>query len=195
MQALHGVYALTIRRTVDTGDPIKAARTVTNLPTRTLNGRGVTPQETRQFDQIQLRFMSEEVDGIAEIAVQSAGDIVPQPRNPPNYVLKRPLEQGNEWSSTWQSNQFGTVNMIPINKRIEELRRARRSAAGQFVDCLRLQISGRGAIAAPNGPTAIKVAGEEWYCADIGFVEGVFREELSDLPANATVISIELTDH
>jgi hypothetical protein len=195
MQALHGVYALTIRRTVDTGDPIKAARTVTNLPTRTLNGRGVTPQETRQFDQIQLRFMSEEVDGIAEIAVQSAGDIVPQPRNPPNYVLKRPLEQGNEWSSTWQSNQFGTVNMIPINKRIEELRRARRSAAGQFVDCLRLQISGRGAIAAPNGLTAIKVAGEEWYCADIGFVEGVFREELSDLPANATVISIELTDH
>jgi hypothetical protein len=195
MQALHGVYALTIRRTVDTGDPIKAARTVTNLPTRTLNGRGVTPQETRQFDQIQLRFMSEEVDGIAEIAVQSAGDIVPQPRNPPNYVLKRPLEQGNEWSSTWQSNQFGTVNMIPINKRIEELRRARRSAAGQFVDCLRLQISGRGAIAAPNGLTAIKVAGEEWYCADIGFVEGVFREELPDLPANATVISIELTDH
>ena len=71
-------YALTIRRTVDTGDPINAARTVTNLPTRTLNGRGVTPQETRQFDQIQLRFISEEVDGIAEIAVQSAGDIVRQ---------------------------------------------------------------------------------------------------------------------
>jgi hypothetical protein len=64
-------YALTIRRTVDTGDPIDAARTVTNLPTRTLNGRGVTPQETRQFDQIQLRFISEEVDGIVEIAVQS----------------------------------------------------------------------------------------------------------------------------
>ena len=188
-------YALTIRRTVDTGDPIKAASTVTNLPTRTLNGRAVTPQETRQFDQIQLRFISEEVDGIAEIAVQSAGDIVPQPKNPPNYVLKRPLQQGNEWSSTWQSNQFGTVNMIPINKRIEELRWARTSAAGQFVDCLRLQISGRGAIAAPNGLTAIKVAGEEWYCADIGFVEGVFREELPDLPANTTVISIKLTDH
>jgi hypothetical protein len=188
-------YSLTIRRAADSGDPIKAASTVTNLPTRTLNGRAVTPQETRQFDQIQLRFISEEVDGIAEIALQSPGQNVPQPKNPPNYVLKRPLQQGNEWSSTWQSNQFGTVNMIPINKRIEELHRARTSAAGQFADCLRLQITGRGAAATPNGLTAIKVAGEEWYCADIGFVEGVFREELPDLPANTTVISIKLTDH
>jgi len=188
-------YSLIIRRAADSGDPIKAASTVTNLPTRTLNGRAVTPQETRQFDQIQLRFISEEVDGIAEIALQSAGQNVPQPKNPPNYVLKRPLKQGNEWSSTWQSNQFGAVNMIPINKRIEELHRARTSAAGRFADCLRLQISGRGAIATPNGLTAIKVAGEEWYCADIGFVEGVFREELPDLPANTNVISIKLTDH
>ncbi|MFY9830023.1 MAG: hypothetical protein WAK69_15765 [Rhodoplanes sp.] len=188
-------YSLIIRRAADSGDPIKAASMVTNLPTRTLNGRAVTPQETQQFDQIQLRFISEEVGGIAEIALQSAGQNVPQPKNPPNYVLKRPLKQGNEWSSTWQSNQFGAVNMIPINKRIEELHRARTSAAGQFADCLRLQISGRGAIATPNGLTAIKVAGEEWYCADIGFVEGVFREELPDLPANTNVISIRLTDH
>lgn len=188
-------YSLTIRRAADSGDPIKAASTVTNLPTRTLGGRAVTPQETRQFDQILLRFMSEEVDGIAEIALQSAGRNVPEPKNPPNYVLKRPLQQGNEWSTTWQSNQFGTVNMIPINKRIEELHRARTSAAGQFADCLRLQISGRGAIATPNGLTAINVAGEEWYCADIGFVEGGFREEIPDLPANTIVISIKLADH
>ena len=83
--------------------------------------------------------------------------------------------------------------MIPVSKRITERRRTRASAAGKFDDCLRLQISGEGTIAAPNGPTAIKVEGEEWYCADIGFVQGVFREDLPDFPVNTTIIGLELT--
>jgi hypothetical protein len=188
-------YALTIRREGDAGKPIEAASTVTNLPGRTLNGRAVTPQEGRQFGQIQLRFIAEETDGIAEIAAQSADDTVPQTKQSPNYVLKQPLREGTGWSSTWQSDQFGTATMIPINKRIAERGRARASAAGQFDDCLRLQISGAGTIAAPNGPTAIKVEGEEWYCADIGFVQGVFREEFPDFPLNTTLIGLELTGH
>ena len=52
-------YALTIRREGDPGKPIEAASTVTNLPGWTLNGRAVTPQESRQFGQIQLRFIAE----------------------------------------------------------------------------------------------------------------------------------------
>lgn len=188
-------YALTIRRDGDAGKSIEAASTVTNLPGRTLNGHSVTPQEGRQSGQIQLRFIAEETDGIAEIAAQSAGETVPQAKQPPNYVLKQPLREGTGWSSTWQSAQFGTATMIPINKRIAERGRARASAAGQFDDCLRLHISGAGTIAAPNGPTAIKVEGEEWYCADIGFVQGVFREELPDFPLNTTLIGLELTGH
>ena len=65
-------YALTIRQEGEAGKPIEAASTVTNLPERTLNGRVVTPQESRQFGQVQLRFIAEETDGIAEIAAQSA---------------------------------------------------------------------------------------------------------------------------
>ena len=84
-------YALTIRRGDETGKPIEAASTVTNLPGRILNGRAVTPQEGRQFGQIQLRFIAEETDGIAEIAAQSPGDSAPQMKQPPNYVLKQPL--------------------------------------------------------------------------------------------------------
>ena len=188
-------YALTIRREGDAGKPIEAASTVTNLPGRTLNSRAVTPQESQQFGQIQLRFIAEETDGIAEIAAQSANDTAPQMKELPNYVLKQPLREGTAWSSTWQSNQFGAATMIPVSKRIAEQGRAVKSAAGQFDDCLRLQISGAGTIAGPNGPTAIKVKGEEWYCAGIGFVQGVFREELPEFPVNTTMIDLELTGY
>ena len=188
-------YALTIRQGGEAGKQIKAASTITNLPGRTLSGRAVTPQESRQFGQVQLRFIAEESDGIAEIAAQSAGDTAPQMKQPLNYVLKKPLREGTGWSSTWQSNQFGVATMIPVSKRVAERGRARASAAGRFDDCLRLQIAGAGTVAAPNGPTAIKVEGEEWYCADIGFVQGAFREDLPEFPVNTTVIGLELTGH
>ena len=85
--------------------------------------------------------------------------------------------------------------MIPISKRIAERGQAHASAAGQFDDCLRLQISGAGTVVGPNGPTAIEVAGDEWYCAGIGFVQGLFREELPEFPVNKTSIGLELTGH
>lgn len=188
-------YALTIRQGGEGGKPIEVASTVTNLPGRILSGRAVTPQESRQFGQVQLRFIAEQTDGIAEIAAQSAGDTAPQMKLPPNFVLKQPLREGTGWRSTWQSNQFGAATMIPINKRIAERGRAHASTVEQFDDCLRLQISGASTVAGPTGPTAIKVEGEEWYCAGIGFVQGVFREDIPEFPVNTTVIGLELTGH
>lgn len=188
-------YTVTIRQGGGAGKPIEAASTVSNLRGRTLSGRTVTPQESRQFGQVQLRFVAEETDGIAEIAAQSAGDTSPQMKSPPNYVLKQPLRAGTEWSSIWQSNQFGAVTGIPVSKRIAERGRARTSAMGKFDDCLRLQISGVGTVAAPNGPTPIKVEGEEWYCAGVGFVQGVFREDIPEFPVNTTTIGLELTGY
>ena len=168
---------------------------VTNLAGRTVNGRAVTPQESRQFDQVQLRFIAEATDGIVETAAQSASDRAPQMKQPPNYVLKQPLQEGTAWSSTWQSNQFGAVTMIPVDKRIVERGKPIDCRSGRFDDCLRVQISGDGTVNAPNGPTAIKVTGDEWYCAGVGFIQGVFREELPDFPANTISIDLELTGH
>ena len=185
-------YALTVRQGGEAGKPIEAASTVTNLPQRTLSGRAVTPQESRQFGQVRLRFIAELPDGIAEVAAQSANDTAPQMKELPNYVLKQPLRAGTEWASTWQSNQFGAVTMVPIDKRIAQRGRAHACAAGRFDDCLRLDISGGGTVTGPNGPTAIKVDGQEWYCAGVGFVQGVFREDLPDFPVNTTVIGLEL---
>jgi hypothetical protein len=188
-------YAVTIRQGGGTGKPIEAASTVSNLRGRTLSGRTVTPQESRQFGQVQLRFVAEETDGIAEIAAQSAGDTSPQMKQPPNYVLKQPLRAGTEWSSIWQSNQFGAVTLIPISKRIAEHGRTHTSAGRKFDDCLQLQISGAGTVAGPKGPTAIKLEGEEWYCAGVGFVQGVFREDIPEFPVNTTTIGLELTGY
>jgi hypothetical protein len=52
------IYALTIRQGGDAGKSIEAASMVTNLPGRTLSSRAVTPQESRQFDQVQFRFIA-----------------------------------------------------------------------------------------------------------------------------------------
>ena len=186
-------YALTIHQS-GTSTPIEAASTVTNLPRRSLNGWSVTPQEGRQFGQVLVRFIAKNADGIVEIATQS-GEAAPQMKEPPNYVLKLPLQVGTEWASAWQSNQFGAVTMIPISKRIAERGRPRATAAGRFDDCLRLQISGSGAVPAPSGPAGIKVEGEEWYCPKIGFIEGMFREELPEFPANTTVINMMMSAH
>ena len=83
----------------------------------------------------------------------------------------------------------------PSRKRIADRGRTRTSAAGVFDDCLRLQILGTGNVAAPDGPTPIKVEGEEWYCAGIGFVQGMFREDLPEFPVNTNTIGLELTGH
>jgi hypothetical protein len=63
---------------------------------------------------------------------------------------------------------------------------------GRFDDFLRLQISGADTVAAPNEPTPIKVEGEEWYCAGVGFVQGMFRDDLPKHPVNTTAIGLEL---
>lgn len=54
---------------------------VVRLQARRAKGR-LGGQESRQFGQIQLRFIAEETDGIAEIAAQSANDTAPQKKEP-----------------------------------------------------------------------------------------------------------------
>lgn len=186
-------YAVAIHQGAEATTPVEAASTVTNLPGRTWNGRAVTPQESRLFDQVRLRFIADDQEGIAEIAAQSANDVAPRMKEPPNYVLKRPLREGTVWRSTWLSSQLGVATEVPVDKRIVDHGAPLSSGGQRYDDCVRVEIRGEGTINAARGPAALKVTGEEWFCAGVGFVKGEFREELQGFPEYTTVIVFELT--
>jgi hypothetical protein len=186
-------YTLGIEQGNASKKSLQSSARVSNLPPQPLQGRSVTPQESRQFGQSTLRFIAEDRAGIAEVATQWPGEPGPRSESSPNYLLKQPLREGTTWVSLWRSNQFGVAAQFPVTKRIVRYGETIEAPAGRFQDCLRVQLSGTGSVRAPQGPTPIQVSGDEWYCAGAGFVRGTFREELPEFPEQRNFIELNLT--
>jgi hypothetical protein len=116
-------------------------------------------------------------------------------RDPPNYVLKLPLNVGESWQATWQSNQFAQTTLIPMTKTVAENDGKISVPAGEFDDLLLVRIDGHGPVIGPGGPVDVRVVGEEWFKPEVGLIRGSFREEVRDYPENATRIELDLIEY
>ena len=171
------------------GDVTATPASVANLEPREVLGRSAVPQRSQMFGQTQVRYLINDNSGIAEFAKQ-AGD-VPVLQDPPNYVLKTPLEVGTSWSSTWQTTREGIPVSFPTVKAITATNETITVPAGTFIGCLHVRITGKGDVRLATGPATIEVIGDEWYAADVGYVKGTFRETI-DAGASTTELGMDL---
>jgi hypothetical protein len=177
------------RATLAQGDVTAAPASIANLETRDVLGRSAVPQRSQMFGQTLVRYLTNDDSGIVEFA-QQVGD-TPVLRDPPNYVLKAPLEVGTSWSSTWQSSRDGAAVTFPTVKVITATNETITVPAGTFIGCLHVRITGKGDIRLTNGPATIEVVGDEWYAADVGYIKGTFRETV-DAAASTTELALDL---
>lgn len=171
------------------GDVTAIPASVTNLEPREVLGRSAVPQRSQMFGQTLVRYLINDDNGIMEFA-QQVGD-VPLLRDPPNYVLKTPLEVGTSWSSTWQTMRDGLPVSFPTVKTITATNETITVPAGTFVGCLHVRITGKGDVRLATGPATIEVIGDEWYAAGVGYVKGTFRETV-DAGASITELGMAL---
>jgi hypothetical protein len=64
--------------------------------------------------------------------------------------------------------------------------------AGRIANCVKVVIGGGGEIPTAPGPVSVRVTGEEWFAPGVGFVKGIFREDVAGFPQNATRIEVTL---
>jgi hypothetical protein len=187
-------YAMRIRQGVESdARTVEASSTVTNLPAGTFDGSAVTPQQTLAFGQTQTRLMRVSTEGVAEVATQPEPPAKAIPRIPPNVVLRRPLQVGAHWQSTWQSNQLARTTLVPMTKTVTRVDGRITLPAGEFDRCLVVSIHGGGPVTAPGESVDVVVDGEEWFAPGVGLIRGSFREEVQGRPGNATRVELELT--
>jgi hypothetical protein len=188
-------YRLAIWQGDAAAPAVETPNRVANLALQELAGRTVTPQRAEAFGQVRVRFLAQDREGVFELAEQADPQAAPVLRDPVNYVVKRPLAAGTLWSSVWQSNQSGAVTLVPTTKTIAARDETVVVPAGRFSGCIKVAIRGAGEIPTAPGPTAIRVTGEEWFAPGVGFVRGIFREDVAGLPQNATRIEVTLVSH
>ncbi|HYN37984.1 MAG TPA: hypothetical protein VES39_01910 [Rhodospirillales bacterium] len=163
---------------IEGGAVVAGNANVLNLEPATIFDHTAVPQRSDLFGQTVVRYLAQTEGGIVQIAQQS-GTAPPVANNPPDYVLRLPLNSGTSWSSTWNSaRERGRVS-FPTVKTITGNRDTVMVPAGTFTDCLHVRIAGRSEVALLAGPATVAVTGEEWYAPDVGFIKGAFRETVN----------------
>jgi hypothetical protein len=151
------------------GEERNGTVTVTNLATRQLQGRTVTPQKVqisgpaREFSLFE--YMAGDQSGVYTFANQTPADVEPKIKRVPDYMLKEPIKVGSSWSATADSPNG---HWVTGEATIESTDEAVDVPAGSFKDCVKVHIVG-------NAKGATSNEQYMWFAPSVGLVKEVTR--------------------
>jgi hypothetical protein len=165
------------------GQGASATVTITNLATRQLGGKTVTPQKAETQlggnSHYEFDYMAEDRNGVYEFAEQDSGDVEPKVKSVPEYTLKEPIKVGGSWSATVDSP---SGHPVPGEATIESTDEAVDVPAGSFKDCVKVHIVGTAKGATGNEEY-------EWFAPSVGLVKEVARAP----SASASLLLVSFT--
>jgi hypothetical protein len=149
------------------GETQGVALTVSNLASRELKGKKVTPQKFEAQAQGQphtfFEYVAEDANGIYTFAEQDADDVEPKIKSVPEYDLRNPLKVGNAWNTTLD---LGGGRSVPAKATIASIDEVVDVPAGTFNGCVKVQIIGT--VKEATGPQAYN-----WYAPSVGLVKSI----------------------
>jgi len=133
------------------------------------------------------------------------GDFEDEYRDINRYLLRFPLQAGNEWQSdTWsrvlikvgppQKTEFRIVARVPVTVNIESMTDTIRVPAGVFRNCMRIRSTGSQFHDAGNyvGNTVVGIDETNWYAPGVGLVKSVRKETTTAKALDYGEIILEL---
>lgn len=152
----------------------------TNLQSRILNGKLVSPQKVDVRNQSNFSFVVDDETGVYEYASQVEGP-EPQIHSTPLYYLRYPLQVGTTWSYTknttlLRSNEDPLV--VPMNATIKSLNEVVTVAAGTFDKCIRIEAEGGISkdLGQIMGKANVTVKHVSFYAPGVGMVKTYIKE-------------------
>lgn len=167
---------------------------ITNLPERKLNGKKVVPQQVELNNTTSFSFLSDEKDGLYEIAVQKPQDLEPNVKEPPSKVIPYPTEAGQSWESREETILTGPVS-VTLAFSVESVDEEVTVPAGTFSNCLK--VVGKGSKSFKGlgygiGAYTLNVEHYRWYAPGTGLVRAVIREKSNDVMVGSVEATIQL---
>jgi hypothetical protein len=188
-------YQVSSGSTLGTGGQAKV--TSTNLPTRELAGRSVTPEKIEINGQTLFVFVGEDSDGVFELAEQAPDATEPALKNPPIYDLHRPYQTGTSWEQRSETQSLSTKVPITLQAVIESANDTVTVPAGTLEGCLKIVAKGDQTknMGAFMGMAKIHVEETSWYCPGVGLAKLVRKETSNHLMAGSGEVSMQLESH
>ena len=147
-----------------------ATMTVTNLATRQLGGKTVTPQKAKiQFrgeSHYSFTYVAEDPSGVLTVANQDSGDVEPTLKDPPEYLLKRPIKTGTTWAATLNP---GNGHSVPSKATIESTDETVDVPAGTFKGCVKVHVVG-------NTKGTTDQDAYMWFAPSVGMIKIIEKE-------------------
>ena len=142
--------------------------TASNLATRELKGKKVTPQKYEMQGggrsiALSSIYIAEDANGIYIFAQQFPHDVEPKITSVPEYVLKKPVKVGSTWDTTLE---LGGGRSVPANATIASIDEVVDVPAGTFKDCVKVRIIGT-----DKGATGREAY--RWFAPSVGLVKRI----------------------
>jgi hypothetical protein len=135
---------------------------ITNLASREVLGKKVTPRQWDLGGKIFIEFTEKDDSGIYRYAEQIGAKGAPTLVTPKECHLRFPITEGNSWNMAVKVGN-STLN---VTNTIESVSEEVKVPAGTYKDCLKLkQVGGNDA--------GDSVLGYEWYAPKVGVVKSL----------------------
>lgn len=147
---------------VTTGQGGTQKLVITNLPSREIAGKKVTPRKWEMGKAAFYQFMEKDDSGIYRYADQASEKAAPVVITPKECHLRFPISHGNSWVMATKMDG-GT---LIVNLSIESVSEVVKVPAGSYKDCLKIKQEGENA-------AGVSVLGYEWYAPKVGVVKSI----------------------
>lgn len=146
--------------------PAGQTTTVSNLPSRNLKGKTVTPVQAPRG----ITFLVTDDTGTYDFAQQSPADFEPKVGTPPyDYEIKEPIKPGTTWTGHVDTGTSGSNQMlVTVNCSIRGVDETVTVPAGTFTRCVRVDCSG-----VTNGA---HVELHHWLAPGVGLVRAIEKQ-------------------
>ena len=167
-------YTLTPESLAD--DEQTLALSVTSIGPEEVQGQRVTRQKIDLNGDTHFLFVGVDDKGVFRFATQSPGEAAPSVDAERDYFLAKPLTVGNTWKGTGAPTFLDVAEApVPIQSTVESTTETVRVAAGEFTNCVKINVTGSVAISSDEDdpdPAATAQQGQEDDGRDDADAEG-----------------------
>ncbi len=153
------------------GETKKGILTVTNLPSKQLQGKKVYPRRYEGTGKSTIYFVVLDKDGCYRLGKQYIGAAEPEIYKDKRYDLKNPIESGTSWSSKWGS-PTAKEELADVKATIASINDIVTVPAGTYRNCVKVRRTGE----IKRGTVKVIRETYDWYCSDLGWIKTITKE-------------------
>lgn len=176
---------------------VHATLTSINMRKRDLAGKPVTPQKMEINGQTFFSFVSEDSDGVLELAEQTPNAAEPEMKSSPRYFLRRPYKEGTKWEVRSETQTLPSKVSITLQALIQSTNETVTVPAGTLEGCLKTMAKGDAIKSIANFMGQVKIHVEEisWFCPGVGLAKSIRQEGTNHLMLGNGEVSVQLESH